>query len=63
MYWLLSVLLHGAYGYWDEALGIALTAIFTAVLIYSWRVSRNFEPELEEDEIEAQPSTNKRKIR
>jgi hypothetical protein len=52
MYWVLSILKHGAFGIWDEVLAVGLAVLFTAAFIITWLYSRKFEPELEGEESE-----------
>lgn len=44
------LLAHGAFGIWDEAIFGGIAVVFTIMMIYSWFVSRNFEPELIDDD-------------
>lgn len=47
--WSAPLLAHGALGYWDEGLFVGIAVIFTAFLIYSFRTSSNFDPELDDE--------------
>ena len=45
------ILAHAGLGQWDEVIFGGIAVIFTLLMIYSWVVGRNFEPELvDEDE-------------
>lgn len=51
------ILAHGALGIWDEVIFIAVAALFTVAVIGLWRLSRRFEPDLDEGwgEVSAKP--------
>ena len=41
--------MHGALGYWDELIFVAVAVVFTVVVGLVWWSSRRFEPEYEEE--------------
>ncbi len=43
-----DVVLHGTFGYWDEAILIALGVVLVTALVLVWLMSRTFEPEYDE---------------
>lgn len=54
------VLAHGALGYWDETIYIAVAVIFFAITIYSWYRTRRDFPDMPDENIshnEQQPQT------
>lgn len=44
------ILAHGALGLWDEAIFIAVAVLFTSAVVALWRLSRRFEPDLDESQ-------------
>jgi len=49
----LVLLAHGALGYWDETVFFGIGIVFTVFMLYSYISSRNFEPELDNNEDQA----------
>lgn len=49
---MLNILAHGAFGIWDEFLFFGIAAVFTIFMLYSWRKSSSFDPELDEELVE-----------
>ncbi len=45
---LLSIVAHGALGFWDEVLYFMGALLFTAVVMVVWRVGRRFKPLLDQ---------------
>ena len=52
----IPLLAHAAFGIWDEVIFGSIAVIFTLLMLYSWFVSRNFEPELVDDDEKQKPA-------
>ncbi len=43
-----NIVSHGTFGYWDEAILVALGILLVIALVLVWFMSRTFEPEYDE---------------
>lgn len=55
---MITVLAHGALGYWDEAILFAIVAIFLGFTVMSWIKNREAPTDLEQSSLDSQSTTS-----